>query len=235
MVGHGGLSPAIQVPGSLVRRRPASCAGGKVRVRIARLNNRWELRRYSPKWMEARLIGPGTLEVQILACIIRPRTVEQNKSADIREARSVHRTLVGEAALGTTANRRPRVSPVAEWWSVYKPQRDDRSERCAQCSERRQLTVRAYAPSEPALPISFLRVVGMAQLVCPEPGQRAGSRRRQAFGSSHRGQPHLQQLPHFRSFQLPAHGIDNSKLRAKAKAAKSHPVGDVDFSRKGLG
>ena len=67
------------------------------------------------------------------------------------------------------------ISPVTVLWSVYKPPVATIDQNgVAQCSAGMTgyVTVLAYAPSEPSLPISKLSsskrpVLGMAQLVCP--------------------------------------------------------------------
>src|ERR1700730_18163832 len=54
-VGHCSLSPRASRTRQSREKTPGVVRWGKGTTRIARLNNRWELRRYSPKWMEHRL------------------------------------------------------------------------------------------------------------------------------------------------------------------------------------
>ena len=44
-------------------------------------------------------------------------------------------------------------------------------------------------------------------------------------------QPGPQQLPYLRAFDLAAYGIHHDKVDLAAAAAKSYPIGNVDFSR----
>src|SRR5712691_10174389 len=48
-------------------------------------------------------------------------------------------------------------------------------------------------------------------------------------------QPCAQQLPHLRTFHLSSHCVHYYKAHSSAATAKSHPVGNVDFSRDWFG